>query len=155
MKQKAYFTEGTLAAWRKAGAKLGWLGINEELKMEFAEQPERLKNAVPAFEYTGDVREVTHGQAAPGIPFGLNIKNKMVRNVKLPDLARLTDLQSLGLNSTLMAYEGMKDLAPLINLQSLDLSYNRLEDAGPKVYVPVTDQQGLKDLAPLTNLKSL
>jgi hypothetical protein len=41
--------EEVVAAWKKAGAKVGWLGLDPFGKLEFAAQAEGLEGAVPAF----------------------------------------------------------------------------------------------------------
>ena len=143
MKQAAYFEDGTIAAWQRAGAKLGWLGINEELEMEFAEQPDRLKAAIPAFKFVRYVGDVIHLLPAPEIPFGLMLKNPNVKNTQPRDLTRFTNLQALDLSGTDVTDAGLKDLASLTHLQALSLSVTKVTDAG------------LKELARLTNLQRI
>ena len=79
-KQPAYFAEGTIAAWKKAGAKVGWSGMSEKHKMEFADKPEDLKAAVPAFKFTGNFKDVIQKLPAPKGPFGLILNNTQVTN---------------------------------------------------------------------------
>src|ERR1700677_435979 len=43
------FDEATTAAWRKAGAEVGWLGQDEYGAIDFHRQPDGLAGALPAF----------------------------------------------------------------------------------------------------------
>ena len=167
MKQAAYFAEGTIAAWQKVGAKLGWMGENEELEVEFAEQPDRLKAAIPAFKFVRYVGDVIHLLPAPEIPFGLMLKNPNVKNTQPRDLTRFTNLQALDLSGTDVTDAGLKDLASLTHLQALSLSVTKVTDVGIKRLARLTNLQtlrltdtqvtdyGFQDLARLTKLKAI
>ncbi len=85
--------------------------MNEELEREFAEQPEGLKTAVPAFKFTRHVGEVIHELPAPGLPFGLILKGTIIKDAHLKDLTTLTKLQALDLSNTHLTDVGTKDLA--------------------------------------------
>lgn len=166
------FDEATLTAWKKAGAKVGWLGKKKfgapgAGGLHFMPQPDEQEAPVPAFKLPSGQEKLLAGLPAPTVPFGLDFYNSPVTDEGLKQLARFQGLQSLHFGSTKVGDAGLKELAPLKDLQALDLRSTLVTDAGLKelagfktlrllilASTKLTDA-GMKELADLKNLRSL
>ena len=166
------FDEPTVTAWKKAGAKVGWLGkikVGEPGAggLHFRPTPDGQEAVVPAFKIASWQEKLLVGLPAPAVPFGLDFYNSSVTDAGLKQLAGLPSLQSLHLGSTKVGDAGLKELAALNSLQALDIRKTLVTDAGLKELArlkglqllilagtKVTDA-GLKELAGLTSLRSL
>src|SRR5262249_46246688 len=158
-----------VAAWKKAGASIGWTVVDCRFdRPAFREGVEGKKGEVPAFtlvvhRHRGDD---TTNLPQPQTPFGLRLH--FVTDAGLKDFAKMTSLQSLDLTCCNHVTDaGIRELAKLKNLQSLDLTYTQVTDAGLKELVALKNLQsltlgntqvtdaGLKELAGLKSLQSL
>jgi internalin A len=138
------FDDATAAAWKKAGALVGWMGVDSFYpSLEFRTQPDGLLAPVPAFRFTAWQENIVARLPDPGTSFGLHLHGTKVKDAGLKELARLKSLQSLSLYNTKITNAGLKELAGLTSLQSLNLGGTKVTDAG------------LKELAGLTTLETL
>ena len=165
-----------VAAWKKAGAKVGWM-TND---MFFGEGAVGQKGDVPAFYFQvwtpGVVVNLPQPQTAFGLDLGGQLKlsdkfagrNVTVTDAAVKELVGLKNLQSLNLGLTNVTDEGLKELVGLKNLQSLNIGcLTKVTDAGLKELASLKSLQllnlhgagitnaGLKELAGLKSLQSL
>jgi hypothetical protein len=160
------------AAWRDAGAVLGWMKDLPPQADGYAFWgPWRDKGepgAVPAFRYHPDKKGTLARLPDPGVAFGLDTHCCAMNAEELKELAGLTSLHSLNLGGGLLVTDkGLKQLAPLRNLHALYLFYTNVTDAGLKelaglnhlqaldLYSTRVTDAGLKHLTGLKNLQAL
>src|SRR5262245_16155251 len=87
---------------------------------------------------------VTRDEKRAGKPIvGVSLSNTKVTDADLKELARLTELSSLGLSCTNVTDMGLKELPALPKLTRLYLSETKVTDAG------------MKELSTLKNLATL
>lgn len=161
------YDEATLAAWVKAGAQVGWVGMDEYDSIVFRTQPDGLTALVQGFGFAEWQENLLAELLDPGVPFGLDLGYRQVTDAGLKELAGLTSLQTLNLRSTPVTDVGLKELAGLTSLQTLSLDTTKLTDVGLKELAGLTNLQtlsiggtqltdvGLKELAGLTSLQNL
>ena len=133
-----------IAAWKKAGARVGWMKPdNEWLVLFFCEDAEGKTGLIPAFRFP----EWTAGMVAqlpqPQTAFGLDLHNTSVSDAGLKELAGLKSLRALDLHFTQVTDAGLKEMANLKRLEALSLSLPGITDVG------------LKELAALKSLQLL
>jgi Trypsin-like peptidase domain/Leucine rich repeat/Leucine Rich repeat len=165
-KQPSPLPAEIVAAWQKAGAEVGWLGVNHLGSLEFRVGGKGKEGEAPAFrfaEWKGGLSELPRPQTG----FGLSLRGKTVTDAVLKDLAWLTSLQALELSFTGVTDAGLKELAGLRSLQSLNLSNTKVTDAGLKELAGLkalrllnlsstqVGNAGLKDLVGLKSLRTL
>ncbi len=124
------FDERTAAAWKKAGAALGWIAVNQYGIQEFRPQADGLAGAVPACRIAKWQENLFAKLPDPALPFGLTLTGADVTDAGLKGLASLKTLQLLYLGQTLVTDAGLKELASLKSLQTLDLGGTRVTDVG-------------------------
>ena len=132
-----------VAAWQKAGAEPGWMGLNLNGCLAFEENSTRLIGAVPAFSLRPWKDGVVAKLPVPAALFGLNLRYTQVTDAGLKELAGLKSLHTLGLSGTQVTDAGLKELAGLKSLHTLYLSETQVTGAG------------LKELAGLKSLHTL
>ena len=121
-----------IAAWEKAGAKFGWMDVNNEYGfLSWRDYLEPSVDSVPGFSFrSGSLSKSLQGLPQPGIPFGVFCGN--ADDAGLKELAGLTQLQTLCLYRTQVTGAGLKELAGLKQLQTLNLVGTEVTDAGLK-----------------------
>ena len=151
--------ENIVAAWKEAGAEVGWMRVDPTWVPVFVQEQEGKPGDLPAF-FFGGVKAATpdghvffkfplkEGQLAklpaPATAFGLGLGHTQVTDAGLKELAELKNLQALDLSqNNLVTDAGLKELAGLKSLQKLTLHDTKVTDAG------------LKELAGLKNLQTL
>ena len=158
-----------IAAWEKAGAKFGWMGVNELGFISWRPKPKPSADDIPGFKFlraaTGKLSGSLRGLPQPAIPFALGCRN--ADDAALKELAGMKQLQSLNLTSGQVTDAGLKELAGLTQLQTLWLFCPQVTDAGLKELAGLMQLQtlnlsntsvtgaGLKELAGLMQLQSL
>jgi internalin A len=166
-KPRQGFDEATMAAWKKAGATVGWMGENDIGYLEFLTQADGLAAAVQSFRFARWQEKLLAGLPRPAVPFGLSFAETKVTDAGLKELADLESLQTLDLGITQVTGAGLKDLAGLKSLQTLDLGGTKVTDAGLKELAGLKSLQtldlggtkvtnaGLKELTGLKSLQTL
>jgi hypothetical protein len=123
-----------VAAWQKAGARVGWMRVSEFGTPMFLRDEAGKAGDVPAFQFRPWKRGVLANLLAPGVPFGLDLQDVSiitgVTNAGLKELAGLKSVHTLSLGGTRVTDAGLKELAGLQNLQSQDLFGTRVTHAG-------------------------
>jgi hypothetical protein len=135
-------TKAIVAAWKKAGAEVGWMRVRPFGWFEFLSAKEGKAGDLPAFRFLSWKGGVLATLPVPAA-FGLDLGESPVSDAGLKEVAQLQRLQALDLTHTKVTDVGLKELAALQSLQALNLSGT-----------PVTDA-GLKELAGLKNLHTL
>jgi internalin A len=131
-----------VAAWREAGAQVGWVGRNTGFYPEFRLGVEGKAGEVPTFAFGRAWKAgVLAKLPPPEHPFGLLLSHANVTDAGLKELAGFKSLQNLILYETKVTDAGLKELGGLNSLQSLDLGWTQLTD--------------LKELGGLNSLQSL
>src|SRR4051794_629487 len=64
-----------VAAWKQAGAKVGYLRVSEFGSLEFLTDRGGIPGDVPAFEFKTWKEGVSAKLPAPAVPFGLNLRD--------------------------------------------------------------------------------
>jgi Leucine-rich repeat (LRR) protein len=159
-------------AWEQAGADVGWMRFDPSGMLEFSQAVEGEPGDLPAFGIHVWKSGVVSRLPLPPKAFGLDLREKGESNhilfdAGLSELARLTNLQALNLQGTIVTDVGMRKLAALKGLRALNLMAPMVTDTGLKeltglrnlrslnlMATGVTDA-GLKDLAQMTNLQTL
>src|SRR5205085_58971 len=131
------------AAWEKAGAKAGWMRINQFGFVDIINSKESKPGDLPTFAFPSWKDGVLPKLPAPEGPFGLYLFRTPITDAGLKELTGLKQLQALYLGGTQVTDAGLKELAGLKQLQSLDLGETKITGAG------------LKQLAELKQLQSL
>ena len=160
--------EDIVAAWKKAGAQVGWLRAMPGLaSLQFVREKEGKPGDLPAFHFAVWPEGRLAKLPAPAPAFGLDLRRTQVTDAGLKELAGLKSLQALDLGDTKVTDAGLKELAGLKNLQTLDLCNTQVTDAGLKELAGLKSLQaldlrstqvtdaGLKELAGLKNLQTL
>lgn len=129
-----------VTAWKKAGAQVGWYGLNN---LGFRPGGKGKKEELPAFLFTKWKDGLLRDLPAPEQPFGLGLQGTSISDAGVKEIVGLKQLQSLNLGNTKVTDAGLKDLAVLQQLQTLSVSGAKVTDAG------------LKDLARLQRLEAL
>src|ERR1700677_1350152 len=117
-----------VAAWSKAGARVGWLVPSEYGFLGFQAQANGTDGEVPAFHFENWHPGVLGQLPKPEGAFGLCLYRTQIADAGLKELAGLTSLQSLSLHGTKVTDAGLKDLAGLKSLQLLDLGQTGVTD---------------------------
>ena len=121
------------AAWRKAGAEIGWMDASIEFGNHmFYGAVQRTKGDLVAFRLADSQSATLKGLPQPDFPFGLSLRGPKVTDADLKELAPLKQLQALHLAETKITDVGLKELAGMKPLQSLSLSGAAITDAGLK-----------------------
>jgi internalin A len=133
-----------VAAWQKAGAVPGWLGVDDKRGiLEFRRGAAGKAGEVAAFSLRDWEPGVLGKLPPPGLPFALSLVETQMTDAGLKELAGLKQLQWLDLYSTEVTDAGLREMTGLKQLKRLDLSSTKVTDAG------------LKELAGLKQLKRL
>lgn len=133
-----------VAAWEKAGAKVGWLGSNEVGYLEFrSNMGDRKDQELPAVEFKVWQTGAVDGLPQPACDFGLSLCYTALPDAGLKEIAKLKSLRSLDVGCTGVTDAGLKDLAALQFLQCLSLKGTEVTETG------------LKELASLKSLRTL
>ena len=99
-----------VAAWKKAGARAGWIGRDADGYCNFAEKATGLADAVPAFSFASWKDGVVAKLPVPAALFGLNLLGTRVTDAGLKELAGLKSLHTLNLSETQVTDAGMAEL---------------------------------------------
>ena len=136
-----------VAAWKEAGAEVGWMGPSRRPfgLLEFTARREELaaSRVVPAFRIYVWREGMLAKLPSPARAFGLDLTHSGMTDAGLKELAPLKQLASLGLGFTKVTDAGLKELASLKQLTYLYLDGTKVTDAGLK------DLEGLKNLSEL------
>ena len=152
-----------VAAWKKAGARTGWMGPGMDNGQTggisfFENRPgsgslwdavagppsaEWKQYEVPAFAFSAWQLGAIGRLPQPESGFGLDLHSTQLTDVGLEELAGLKSLQILNLSNTKVTDAGLKQLAGLKSLKVLNLSFTKVTG------------DGLKELAGLKALKIL
>ena len=119
-----------VAAWKKAGAKPGSMGLDLNGFLAFEEKATGLVGAVPVFSFASWKDGVVAKLPVPAALFGLNLYRTQVTDAGLKELAGLKSLHTLDLRGTQVTDAGLKELAGLKSLHTLYLSGTQVTDAG-------------------------
>ncbi len=111
-----------VAAWKKAGADVGWVD-REELAhyMGFRIGAQGKTGEIPVFWFKAWNWKPGTIAKLPPVAFGLDFHDNRIGDLELKQLAALKNLQWLDLSSTNVSTAGLKSLAALNNLQYLGL----------------------------------
>jgi hypothetical protein len=101
-----------VAAWTKAGAEVGWMGLDMFGQIVFRPGAKGLAGDVPAFRF-GTWPEGTPLMLPAPPEFGLALDYVRLIDTGLRDLAALKGLQALDLTITSVTDAGLKELAAL------------------------------------------
>jgi hypothetical protein len=151
-------------AWKKAGAEVGWMRLDDSV---FLPDKEGMSGDLPAFRFSTLKEGVLAKLPDPAAPFGLELADNKLEDAGLKGLAGLKSLQALSLDGTKVTGAGLKELAGL-KLKALGLPESAMTDLGLEHYLAavepptsfnlfgwqVTDA-GLKALSGLKNLQYL
>src|SRR5579859_2212657 len=91
------FPKEIVTAWQKVGARVGWMGLSSDGSPDFAETPDGLRDAAPAFGFYSSPWKggaIAH-LPAPEVPFGLVLQSLPVKDTDLEELARFKNLQAI------------------------------------------------------------
>ena len=134
---RAFFAKDVMAAWEKAGAKVGWLRTDFEGNLWFSEGTSTTyvngpitDGDVPAFEFEKWPEGGLTDLPEPAIDFGLDLTSTRVTDKQLADIARFENLVALDLENTNIGDVGADVLASLPKLRYLNLHNADLTDAG-------------------------
>ena len=112
-----------IAAWEKAGAEFGWMGVNESGFLTWRHS-KPAADRIPAFSFpwASQLRGTSlRGLPQPDVPFAMSCRN--VTDTVLKELARLKQLQCLDLSRNRGVTDaGLKELAGLTQLLWLSLN---------------------------------
>jgi hypothetical protein len=118
-----------VAAWTKAGAKVGWLRPKRGVLRFVTEEPAEAGDLL-AFKFDRWTDGLLARLPVPAVPFGLDLSNTEVTDAGLGELARLSGLQALSLSWTKVTDAGLGELARLSGLQALSLWRTSVTSAG-------------------------
>ena len=122
--------EEIVQVWTKAGARVGWMGVDKFGQLSFADKMDGSTGAVPAFRFDAWQDGQLAGLPVPAAVFGLDLNNTQVTDAGLKELAGLQSLQTLVLFGTQVTDAGLKELAGLKSLRELWLGDTQVTDAG-------------------------
>src|ERR1700677_3049991 len=156
----------TVAAWEKAGAQAGWMGLDKDDYHVFRVGGEGKEGEVPAFGFKMWPSGVVGRLPQPDREFGLYLPFKQVNDAALKELAGLNFLQMLDIDNAKVTDAGLRELNGLKSLRSLNLDRTKVTDAGLKELAklkslqwlslpPQVTDAGLKELAGLKSLRTL
>ncbi|MDW8244324.1 MAG: hypothetical protein RMJ88_14030 [Thermogemmata sp.] len=109
----AALPEEVVRAWEKAGATVGWMGIDRQYGyLRFTYNREELAegSAVPAFRLARWQEGRVVKLPAPSKPFGLDLQSSDVTDTGLKELAKLQQLTTLDLWGTEVTDAGVAEL---------------------------------------------
>src|SRR5437867_3782592 len=89
-----------VAAWKKEGAQVGWMGIGEFEALTFETRQNGKIGEVPAFKFDVWKSKVLDTLPAPDKEFGLCLGDTKVTDAGLKELSALKTLHSLDLGFT-------------------------------------------------------
>jgi hypothetical protein len=121
-----------VAAWKKAGAQVGWMRVGKFNGIEFLPEKEGVAGDLPALKFSRWKAGVLARLPGPAAPFGLDLSRTQLTDAGLKQLARFKYLQALDLVFTQVTDAGLKHLAGLKKLQYLYLDRTKVTDAGVK-----------------------
>src|SRR6516162_4261566 len=123
-----------VAAWKKAGAEVGWMPVDEFRMTLFRPANAGVAGDLPAmsFSYPSYKEGVLANLPIPADAFGLDFTSTLLTDAGLKELARLKSLGVLNLRQTQVTDRGLKELTRLKNLKSLHLDATKVTDAGLK-----------------------
>jgi internalin A len=168
--QKRFFETDpkALAAWKKAGAEIGWMSGTIEFGSQMfhtAGQPKK------GDMFAVHVSKLTPGALEklppPGIPFGISLRGATLSDDGLKELAGMKHLQTLDLAGAKVTDAGLKELAGMKQLKVLSLSGTKVTDAGMKELTLMTQlhslnlsdtkltDAGVKEFAQMKQLQAL
>jgi hypothetical protein len=156
-----------VAAWKEAGANVGWMATKRNGLPEFREGIEGKPGEVPAFQFKTWTDGVVNKLPQPQCAFGLSLWHTQVTDAGLKEFAGLKWLQTLDLGSTQVTDAGLRELVALMGLQTLVLASTQVTDAGLKevaglkglqtldIWDTKVSDAGLKQLVELNRLHTL
>ena len=121
--------EPIVAAWKNAGAEVGWMRFLYILQFVPAGQGE--PGDLPAFRFSPWRHGLLAKLADPGRAFALDLSGTDLTDAGLKELTGLKSLKMLGIGMTYVTDAGLKELARLKNLRKLSLGAG-VTDAGLK-----------------------
>ena len=101
---------GLVAAWQKAGAKVGWLRVEAPVFDKILFNKAGKAGDVPAFRFDPWKDGVVAKLPPPAVPFGLDLAGTQVTDAGLKELAGLKILHALYLGGTRVTDAGLKEL---------------------------------------------
>src|SRR5262249_14814796 len=119
-----------VAAWKKAGAQVGWMRVEESGSIRFLPEEKGVAGDLPALRFSPWKRGVSGTLPAPAAAFGLDLSRTEVTDAGLNALAGFQSLQALNLGATEVTDAGLKALAGLKRLQTLRLFFTNVTDEG-------------------------
>ena len=118
-----------IAAWEKAGATLGWMGVDRWGRLAFRDDPEeRQPDDLPAFQVHDWARGVVEKLPSPQVPFALSLEGLSLNGDDLRELTFHRRVQALDLANTLVGHVGLGWLLELAQIRMLDLTNTRITD---------------------------
>jgi hypothetical protein len=129
-------SDEVVAAWQKAGAKVGWYGRTRDGGWQFTTGKPDDDNALPAIMWDANREPVGLDKLpAPGVPFALFLDSApslpQLTDAGMKDVARFKTLQHLGISGTLVTDAGLKELVALEgSLQCLSLGSAKVTAEG-------------------------
>lgn len=100
-----------VAAWQKAGAVPGFMGLTSDGYLAYQEKATGLAGAIPAFQFITAWKDgVVTKLPVPEAAFGLHLTGTQVTDAGLKELAGLKSLHTLTLNSTQVTDAGVTEL---------------------------------------------
>ena len=112
-----------IAAWKKAGAKTGWMDLRDQRSIAVADE-------IPDLCFFRWEAGIIEKLPVPAVPFGLAFYQTELTDAGLKEVSRLTSVKSLNVSDSQVTDVGMKDLARLKNLKCLYLrAYPRMPAA--------------------------
>ena len=132
-----------LAAWQKAGAKVGWIRMEKGVPDFQTTDKSSQAGWLPVFVIE-DYREgMLKGLPAPDTAFALDLFKTKITDAEFKRIAEFEHLVWLGLRSTKVTDAALKEIGKMNQLTTLDLNFTRVTDAG------------MKDVGRLSNLTFL
>src|SRR5262245_45679699 len=126
-------------AWVKAGAKSGWIGLNEFYYPSFRMGEVGKSGEVPGFRFEEWKPMQLNQLPVPKQPFGLFLIFAPLTDSGLKELAAMKELHTLDLTQTKITDAGLKELGALKGLQTLNLTNTRVTDIGLKELAQLKD----------------
>jgi hypothetical protein len=142
----------SIAAWKKAAAKVGWVVILPSGVAAFEPSDDKRPRLeafpkgswmVPAFRFQKlpEDKDRLPELSPPEVPFGLLLRNTPFSDAGLPAVAKYKQLVVLDLAATKVTDAGLKELAACKQLQALVLVGQPVSDAGVKELTALTELQ--------------
>ncbi len=166
-KASKQFDPKVVAAWRKAGALVGWLAHSPNGGWHYLRAKPKAISSLPAFVWRKFEPGMLINLPTPSVPFAMGFGNTGINNRGLKELKRFKNLRSLDISHTKVTDAGLKNLDLIKSLRSLDLGASLVTDTGLKALAKIQHLQklyfgstavtdaGVKALTGLRGLKTL